>query len=470
MPKAYICIHNHLFTQEKEMKTAHKIITAIAIFFTISIGTIITIRWNAWFGNPTEDTYEPTTNQDRIILSFTPDGQSISISWRYGGNTTKNLVQYCEVGSQDTLTANAQFATISTQGGTQNHYRAILPHYAYNTSYVYRLINDSTISNWHTFNTGNPSQAIDFILFGDIQDEAEGLSAQLFHDVALNYPAIDFWAFVGDIAERPTDYYWHVVFDALQPYTSHIPIIACPGNHEHKKGLKKELDSRWSWMFGQPQSHNATDFAIDMPLLHITSINTDGLFWPWDYMQKKRQLTKQHVLSALSQNQWNVLLMHHPIYPGSIGRHNFMFKKTFNPLIEKNDIHLVLSGHDHSYARRISTNKQSKTAPIYLLTNSSSKYYLSNCDLEADKVACGIRLYSHIHITPDTLHINTYTADTHQLYDEIICIRTSEKMQVIDKGDKFKEQIVLPERFKKESKRNIREKFLKKKSLRESSK
>lgn len=464
-------IYLHINTNpKKKMKTIHKIALIIAIVVIVASSIIISLRWNAWFGNPTEETYAISAVQDRIVLSYTLDGKSITISWRYGNKSTKNVVEYYDMQSQDTLFVNAQCTTISTQGGTQNHYRATLHSYTNNTSYTYRLINDSTVSDWHAFTIGNPSQAIDFILFGDIQDEADGPSAQLFHDVALHYPKIDFWAFVGDLAERPTDYYWHVVFDALQPYASHIPIIACPGNHEHRKGLKKELDPRWIWMFGQPQLQNATDYSIDMPLLHIASVNSDGFFWPWDYLQKKNQLTKYHILSAPSKQQWNVLLMHHPIYPGSIGRHNLLFRTTLNPLIEKNDIHLVLCGHDHSYARRIAVNEDVKTPPVYLLTNSSSKYYLSNCDPAADKIACGIRLYSHIHITPDTLRISTYTADAHQLYDEIICIRTSENIQVIDMGDKIAEQILLPERFNKDSKKDIRKKFMKKKALRESSK
>lgn len=450
------------------MTTSQKIATTIAIALTLGICSIIIIRWNAWFGNPTEDTYEAPAKQDRIILSFTPDGQKISISWRYGGHSTKNFVEYFEVHTKDTSTINASCVTISTQGGTQNHYRAILPNFTYNTSYAYRLVNDSNISDWYIFKTGNPSKTIDFILLGDIQDEAGGPSAQLFQDIALRYPHADFWVFVGDMVERPTDYYWNVLFDALLPYAAQFPIIACPGNHEHRKGMKKQLDNRWEWMFGHPQLPQSTDFSIDLPLLHIASIKTDGLFWPWDYWGKRRQLTNQHVLSATSPQQWNILLMHHPIYPGSIGRHNLMFRSTFKPFIERNGIHLVLTGHDHCYARRTSSEGKTFTTPIYILTNSSSKYYLSNCDTKAEKIACGIRLYSHVHLSTDTMFIKTYTAEEHQLYDEIECVRTFDSIHVTDKGSNYTEKILLPESFQKDSKTHIRKKFQKKKSIRES--
>lgn len=451
------------------MKTTHKIFIIFTAIIVIAACVVVSLRWNAWFGNPTEEKYTSPSTQDRIILSYTPNGKGISISWRHGEPLQNAAIEYYSTENPDTLMINANCTTITTEGGTQNHYRAVIPNCIHNSSYSYRLINGSDISDWYTFSIRDLSQSTDFILFGDIQDEANGTSGQMFRDIASLYPNIDFWAFVGDLAERPTDYYWQIVFDALQPHALHIPIIACPGNHEHRKGIRKQLDERWSWMFGQPQLDKPTDFAINLPLLHITALNTDGLFWPWDYIQKKKTLTR-HMLSTTCADQWNILLMHHPIYPGSIGRNNYMLRATFNPAIKENNIHLVFYGHDHTYARRISTAGTSLTTPIYIQTNSSNKYYLSNCDRKADKVACGLQLYTHVHITPDTLQAKTYIADTHELYDEIICIRKNDTIQVLDNGIVIPEKIILPEYFKKESKRKQREKFLKRKNIRESNK
>lgn len=454
------------------------IILLLVAVLVLVAAVVCTVRWQAWFGNPPEEPYDVPPVQDRVVLGYMPDGASDTrrISWRCSATLTSACVQYVRQGNVDTLQAPAVGAVVASRAGRQAWYQACLaPDLTAGSQYSYRLVNDTIHSPWYSFQVKPDTASLDFILFGDVQGEAGDASASLFTEVASRYPDMHFWAFVGDLAERPTDTYWQVVFDALGDIPKQMPILACPGNHEHLKGLSKKLDPRWPWMFGRIDTvggvwHYPDHYSVDFPLLRFTLFDTDAPAMPWDYLSLHYRYRDYPFHGLGSTKPWALVMMHHPIYAGSIGRDNPLLRWSLKPVFERQRVDAVFTGHDHSYSRRTTRAGADKTVPIYLLANSSEKYYLSACDPLADKVASARRLYTHVHITDDTLSLRSYLADDHSLYDEVVCTRRSDgSVCVDDRGGNYPEYLDIPEWYQRESKKRQRNDFLKRREQRRSS-
>ncbi|MCK7531056.1 MAG: metallophosphoesterase [Marinilabiliales bacterium] len=51
--------------------------------------------------------------------------------------------------------------------------------------------------------------------------------------------------------------------------------------------------------------------------------------------------------------KWTIMTFHHPIFSTSARRDNKVIRELFKPLIDKYGVDMVLTGHDHTYARGI---------------------------------------------------------------------------------------------------------------------
>ena len=100
---------------------------------------------------------------------------------------------------------------------------------------------------------------------------------------------------------------------------------------------------------------------------------------------------EEFIKSTIKKNQdikWKIAVFHHDIYGGGIHSNDKDVKKLRHKLpniLEKNDIDLVLCGHDHIYSRTYSlkNNKKIKDFSIKKSTN-------SNENLEVIKNSKGI--------------------------------------------------------------------------------
>uniref|UniRef100_UPI0030C801F8 metallophosphoesterase family protein n=1 Tax=Enterococcus faecium TaxID=1352 RepID=UPI0030C801F8 len=52
-----------------------------------------------------------------------------------------------------------------------------------------------------------------------------------------------------------------------------------------------------------------------------------------------------------SPSKWNVVTFHQPVFSASAGRDEPILRAEWLPVFQRNDIDLVLMGHDHTYAR-----------------------------------------------------------------------------------------------------------------------
>lgn len=202
-----------------------------------------------------------------------------------------------------------------------------------------------------------------------------------------------------------------------------LPIASSIGNHDSP-------NKNYSYHFNNPNTGKlgSTTAGSDY---YFTYGNTLFLMLNSNNLNTKEH--QQFIEKAIKEHPfiiWKIVTMHHDIY-GS-GKHasqpdTLTLKKKLIPIFEKNKIDIVLSGHDHSYARSLllKNNVQDKTGILYITASSStgSKYY----NLLEKKPSYleknwqeNVPTYSLIDITNTAFTISTYRVDTNTIIDKFI--------------------------------------------------
>ena len=129
-------------------------------------------------------------------------------------------------------------------------------------------------------------------------------------------------------------------------------------------------------------------------------------------------------------NRWTIVTFHHPVFSPGSDRDNPKIRELWKPLIDEFKVDLVLSGHDHTYARtgqvdtssltNIPTGYQQAYDPeigtVYVVSVSGPKMYSITKGNYAKRVAENTQLYQIIHVDDKNLEYKAYEA-TGDLYD-----------------------------------------------------
>jgi 3',5'-cyclic AMP phosphodiesterase CpdA len=130
--------------------------------------------------------------------------------------------------------------------------------------------------------------------------------------------------------------------------------------------------------------------------------------------------------------RWTILTFHHPIFSPASDRDNPRLRELWKPVLDEFKVDLVLTGHDHTYARSgdVSARVGSANVPtgyqqvydpeigtVYVVSVSGPKMYgLGNASW-AVRVAEDTQLYQVITVDHDELRYVARTA-TSRLYDQ----------------------------------------------------
>jgi hypothetical protein len=125
---------------------------------------------------------------------------------------------------------------------------------------------------------------------------------------------------------------------------SNFPVRPSLGNHDTKRSAKPYFDRF-------PELNGARYYSYDLNGVHFVAADTNDSLAPGtpqgDWLAKDL---------ANSTADWKVLYLHHPLnptYPGDRPEH----AGDLAPLLAKHGVDLVLSGHQHNYARTSQLNK-----------------------------------------------------------------------------------------------------------------
>jgi hypothetical protein len=136
---------------------------------------------------------------------------------------------------------------------------------------------------------------------------------------------------------------------------------------------------------------------------------------------------------ANNPQRWTIVTFHHPIFSPAKERDNPTLREAWKPLFDEFKVDLVLTGHDHTYARSGDTTGVvrvgSKNLPkgynqvydpaigtVYVVSVSGPKMYDLNSDEWAVRTAEDTQLFQIITVDADELRYEARTA-TARLYD-----------------------------------------------------
>ena len=153
-------------------------------------------------------------------------------------------------------------------------------------------------------------------------------------------------------------------------------------------------------------------------------------------------------------NKWTILTFHHPIFSPGSDRDNPELRELWKPVLDEFKVDLVLSGHDHTYARtgeidpktvtNVPTGYQQAYDPsigtVYVVSVSGPKMYPITKGAYAKRVAENTQLYQIIDVDNNTLRYRAFEA-TGLLYDEFRLQKRTNLPNLLVEGDSLPPEI-----------------------------
>ena len=413
-------IPNFLATFVINMKIKKKNIIAIACFAVIAVAAIVCwTRWDAWFAQPEEAPYLPSSTPDRVLLTPGNSGElSRNVSWMCDTALQDSHLELSIAGdSAAPMLIAAAGEVFASRAGKAAYYHAKLDSLAPNRRYAYRAVTGDQASQWHEFSThGSGNRDFSFIYVGDVQDTIGGNANAYLRAAFDRHPDAELLVCGGDLTERPRDADWAQTFAGLDSIGTAVPVMTVTGNHDYLKGVISKLERRFSLIFSYFLDSKINDNQVYRLRYGNAEFFLVDTFRELPYLLTQSDWLKRSL--ADSDAKWKIVVMHHPMQ--SIrGKGHLPQRWAFADVIEEGGVDLVLQGHEHNYARRSNGGK----APAYIISHCSPKSYDHKTADQWDKTHFDSRYYQHIRTHGDTLTVATYEVYTDSLIDEIDVIR-----------------------------------------------
>jgi hypothetical protein len=313
----------------------------------------------------------------RVLLTpTTTPATSQRVSWSMPRRERGQRVEFRVAGSTASVRAPARRGatmTVRSSGTDDRRYVATLTGLRPDTRYDYRIRTASGTTAWRSFTTAGPaSQPVTLIGLGDTQRDNRGVPRATVRAAMAAVPAADLVLQAGDVVDRPNrDRQWRDLFSAIGESGRTRNWIVSIGNHEQcvrvracRSGGGQAFRSYFDWPTNGVPGQGETWFFLDYQGVRIVVLDTPG----------GRLADQAQFLDwALAGNPhpWSIVLMHTPPFASRPGRSNDAVRDLLWPVLEARGADLVLTGHDHSYAR----GQRSPTGPILVTSVSGTKFY-----------------------------------------------------------------------------------------------
>lgn len=373
----------------------------------------------------------------RIILNLTDSpATSMAVTWRMAKEWRSAAVEYAVAtpGSEFVRATKKLEARLSVLNVPKEpiayHYSAVMSGLKAGTTYVYRVGVDSLWSEWNQFTTADSGSApFSFLWFGDPQDQITQYISRLFRQAIQTAPQARFWLFSGDLTSEPEDDQWGELFDAQGFVPRTLPSVMVPGNHDQgfsfhgdslvrndkgKKVRDRSVSPLWRAHLTLPENGIAgleeTSYTFDYHGVRFVMVNSND--------RLEDQARWMDTLLGRNPNRWTIVVMHHPLYSSGRERDDRKTRDAFLPLFDRHHVDLVLTGHDHTYARSfrlVNGTVVSDNVPgtVYIVSSSGPKFYeyTSRYDSLMARSGVHIQMYQIITVDGGRLSYRAWTAD-----------------------------------------------------------
>jgi len=300
------------------------------------------------------------------------------------------------------------------------------------TRYVYRVgtwtggddgegsLSDVTLSLRLGFTTGRTKgsrEPFTFVSCGDSRGGYVGITNNIDR---LHGIGGEFWVFNGDMNDSGTQAEWDSWFAAMKPVAESTVIMTVQGNHEI-------LADVYFAQFAHPKFQTLPEhmrgqaWSFDYGNIHFIGLNSlteDVVVQQLDWLEED--------LKAASTDpdiDWILVVFHHPAYSAST-KHGSTARvqKHFLPILEKYNVDLTFSGHDHDYERTkpIRNNNVNEDGIVHLVVGAFfAPGYSNGKDWFTEVSHHGSSSnYSVLRVDGKKLDVDVFTGDGSQVLDK----------------------------------------------------
>lgn len=255
--------------------------------------------------------------------------------------------------------------TVSGKNELTTHHRIELQHLNPSTYYEYQIA-DQTYGFTTPPSLDDRHQPVRLWVLGDPGSNSElhqlnrKIGQQWLQDNKRpGQPLIDLWLTTGDNAYTSgrNSEYQQALFEPYQGWLARFALIPVFGNHDvRRRAYWRIFEFPESGEQGGVASGSPHYFSIDQGPLHLVVLDSE-----WSILHD-RQAMLDWLSRDLGANkrQWVIAAFHHPPY--SKGSHDSddnrgsdrrmgLVRKHILPVLEQNNVDLVLTGHSHVYER-----------------------------------------------------------------------------------------------------------------------
>ena len=393
------------------------------------------------------EVHRPSKLPDRIVLTWIGDpSRSQAVTWRTDTSVSVGLAEIAIAADNASFEKRARQLKAKTEPLKSNlstaHYHSVeFAALSPKTKYAYRVGDGANWSEWFHFTTASDQpEPFSFVYFGDAQNDLKSMWSRVIREAFTDAPKARFLLHAGDLINNANnDANWGEWFQAGGWLNGMIPSVPTPGNHEYVSisvetsppdatlplnlKLTPTLSQHWRPQFALPENGpkglEETVYFLDYQGVRIVSLNSNE-------MHAEQAVWLDKVLAG-NPGRWSILTFHHPIYSSAKSRDNVKLRKSWQPVIDKHRVDLVLQGHDHTYARSglataatgdAATNEttgvkgRNATGTVYVVSVSGPKMYDLGTPLRTEfrRVAEDVQLFQIITIDGDELHYVARTA------------------------------------------------------------
>jgi len=303
---------------------------------------------------------------EHITLTWQEDPRTTqTITWRAGTGNEAGRVEYGEGDALGRLPGKPMFARaeaerLATNLGEVNIYSVTLRGLKQGTRYAYRVGTDAGWSEPSSFSTADePGKGGKFLVFGDSQSVHYDAWRRTLHNAVQANPGAAFFINVGDLVDVGQDYrQWEGWFKAAAGVVDRIPAMPVTGNHEYytperRFSMPVLFTAQFKLPHNGPAALRGQAYSFDYGDVHFVMLDTqagEAAAFASGTLELQRDWLERDL--ARTDKRWKVAVMHRSPYDNRSG--NERVRATLAPVLERNLVDVVFTGHDHVYARTFS--------------------------------------------------------------------------------------------------------------------
>lgn len=322
---------------------------------------------------PEEPAVIGPTTPTRISVAVNGDPSTQKgITWYTNENTTSkveiagidgNLVTKCTVTYDEVFEWEGKFV-----------HKALISDLTPGTLYLFRVGNGTDFSKVGKFVTDNDDDKFNFVAIADVQ--AGNLdnfmkSARVVEAAFAKAPTAEFIVNMGDFTDDSTNEEWDYYDTAMGDINLSTTIVPVAGNHDGL-GVEYWFNNMFNLDTSESvQVKDGVNYSFDYGNAHFAVLNTNDIL----SISIPQLKWLENDLNGTDKD-WKIVCLHKSPY--SLGKDAkwpdaLYLQKSLTRVLDKCDVDLVMSGHDHQYLRTkpLKGNKVNNDGTVYVLSGTA---------------------------------------------------------------------------------------------------